>query len=49
MNRLKTLVSANPLPAVLIAAAVGGVLALAFGAVAKLLRPIAKAIPGSKA
>jgi len=49
MDKIKSFIQQRPVVAVVIAAVVGGVLALSFGAVARLLRPIAQAVPGSKA
>ncbi|WP_415907284.1 hypothetical protein [Oleiharenicola sp. Vm1] len=48
MQKVRDFVAARPVTALLIALAVGGVLALAFPAVRKLLKPVASKVPGAK-
>jgi hypothetical protein len=49
LDKVKSFIVAKPLLAVGLALAIGGVLALAFPAVRRLLNPVAKKVPGSSA
>lgn len=49
LTKIKAFIAAKPLLAAVIFIAIGGILALAFPAVARLLKPAAQVIPGNKA
>ncbi len=49
MQKITAFIQNRPWVAVGVAAAIGGVLALSFGVVGRILRPVAKIIPGSTA
>jgi hypothetical protein len=49
MQKIRSFITARPMLSIALALAVGGVIALAFPAVAKWLKPVASKVPGSSA